>query len=82
MTVGQADTMPDGWQRWLDWQQTVNPDNATEIDAVRGDAGRTLGYIRVVATRTQLHLDPPISTIATTYEPRPHLRTPPGPEPG
>jgi len=23
-----ADTMPDGWQFWLDWQRAVAPDNA------------------------------------------------------
>src|SRR6516165_9981776 len=26
-----ADTMPDGWQLWLDWHRIVAPNNATEI---------------------------------------------------
>lgn len=28
--------MPGGWQRWLDWQRTVAPDNSTEIEALGG----------------------------------------------
>jgi SAM-dependent methyltransferase len=51
MDVGVADTMPDGWQRWLDWQRAVAPDNATEIQAVEADGGRYLGYVRVVGRR-------------------------------
>lgn len=46
-----ADTMPDGWRRWLEWQQVVAPDNAAEIKVVAEDYGRTLGYIRVVGRR-------------------------------
>lgn len=75
VTVDRADTMPDGWQRWLAWHRAVNPDNTAEIDAVRADAGRTLGYVRVTATRTDLPLEPPISTIPSTYKPHPHLRS-------
>ncbi|EFC78911.1 hypothetical protein FrEUN1fDRAFT_7966, partial [Parafrankia sp. EUN1f] len=44
-----ADTMPDGWLRWLDWHRTVNPDNTVEIDALTADQGRHLGYVRAVA---------------------------------
>ncbi len=46
-----ADTMPDGWQFWLDWQQAVAPDNAAEIKTLETDAGRYLGYIRLVGRR-------------------------------
>jgi SAM-dependent methyltransferase len=46
-----ADTMPDGWKFWLDWQKAVAPDNATEIKAVEIDAGRYLGYVRLVGRR-------------------------------
>ena len=46
-----ADTMPDGWQFWRDWQRTVAPENLTEIEAIEADGGRSLGYIRVVARR-------------------------------
>ena len=37
-----ADTMPDGWQRWLDWQRAVAPDNAAEIKALEADAAAYL----------------------------------------
>jgi hypothetical protein len=66
--------MPDGWRAWLDWQLAVNPDNTTEIDALRTDHGRTLGYVRAVARRTEADLDPPITTIATDYHPHSLLR--------
>jgi len=46
-----ADTMPDGWKFWFDWQRAVAPDNATEIKAVEMDRGRYLGYVRVVGRR-------------------------------
>ena len=49
--VDVADTMPDGWRFWLDWQRAVAPDNATEIKAVEADAGRYLGYVRLVGRR-------------------------------
>ncbi len=51
MDVDLADTMPDGWRFWLDWQRAVAPDNATEIKALEADAGRYLGYIRLVGRR-------------------------------
>jgi SAM-dependent methyltransferase len=51
MNVELADTMPDGWQVWLDWHHAVAPENATEIKAIATDAGRYLGYIRVVGRR-------------------------------
>jgi hypothetical protein len=46
-----ADAMPDGWQRWLDWQRAVAPDNAVEIAAIEADAGAYLGYVRIVGHR-------------------------------
>lgn len=49
--VATADTMPDGWQWWLQWQKAVAPDNAAEIQAIEADAGRYLGYVRVVGRR-------------------------------
>ena len=33
--VELADTLPDGWRFWRDWQTVVAPDNATEIQALR-----------------------------------------------
>ncbi len=49
--VEVAETMPDGWQRWLDWHRAVAPDNAVEIKAVEEDAGRYLGYVRFTGRR-------------------------------
>jgi hypothetical protein len=60
--------------RRLDWQHLVKPGNAVEIDAISTDAGRTLGYVRVVARRNSVPLDPPITGIATDYQPAPLLR--------
>jgi len=51
LDVEVADNMPDGWKRWLDWQRAVAPDNAVEIKAVEEDAGRYLGYVRVIGRR-------------------------------
>jgi cyclopropane fatty-acyl-phospholipid synthase-like methyltransferase len=49
--VELADTMPDGWTLWRDWQKAVAPDNAVEIAALDADAGRYLGYVRLIARR-------------------------------
>jgi cyclopropane fatty-acyl-phospholipid synthase-like methyltransferase len=49
--VTVADTLPDGWRFWLAWLHAVAPDNAAEIKAVEADAGRFLGYVRLVARR-------------------------------
>ncbi|MFD3705314.1 SAM-dependent methyltransferase [Nocardia sp. NPDC058658] len=74
LDVTHADTMPDGWQRWLDWQHTVAPDNTTEIAALEADRGTYLGYVRTIARRTDTPPDPQITTIDTTYHPHPLLR--------
>jgi SAM-dependent methyltransferase len=56
--VDVADTMPEGWKRWLDWHHCVAPDNATEIKAVEDDGGRYLGYVRMVGRRrTEVKLE-------------------------
>jgi SAM-dependent methyltransferase len=49
--VETADTMPEGWRLWLDWHHAIAPDNATEIQAVEDDAGRSIGYVRAVGRR-------------------------------
>lgn len=51
VTLEVADTMPNGWRSWLDWLRIVSPDNAIELATVEADAGRALGYVRVVARR-------------------------------
>jgi len=51
MSIELADSMDDGWQRWLDWQRAVAPDNHAEIKAIEADGGSYLGYVRVVGRR-------------------------------
>ncbi|HXY33796.1 MAG TPA: methyltransferase domain-containing protein [Planctomycetaceae bacterium] len=51
LEIDLADTMPDGWKLWLDWHHAVAPDNSVEMKAVEDDAGRYLGYVRVVGRR-------------------------------
>jgi SAM-dependent methyltransferase len=51
MEVELADTLPDGWRFWLNWQRAVAPENATEIKAVEVDGGRYLGYVRLLGRR-------------------------------
>jgi cyclopropane fatty-acyl-phospholipid synthase-like methyltransferase len=59
--VEVADLVPDGWRRWLDWDEvSLELDYVPErfrarapewIEALRADAGRNLGFTRVVARR-------------------------------
>lgn len=75
VTVERADTMPDGWQRWLDWQHVICPENTVELQAVESDAGRNLGYLRVVARRKEdSKLDEPFVSVPTEYVRAPLLR--------
>ena len=72
--VVQADTMPDGWQRWLEWHRLIAPDNAVEIDAIEKDRGRYMGYVRVIAQRTEMPLDEPVVSLPPDYHKKPLLR--------
>jgi SAM-dependent methyltransferase len=73
--VDVADLMPDGWRFWLDWQRTVCPENHTEIDCVAADAGRTLGYVRVIGRRRPgVDLPEPVTSVPAAYQERPLLR--------
>ncbi len=75
MAVELADAMPDGWLDWLEWQQTIWPENSTEIKAVEADQGRHLGYVRVVGRRrAEAVLEKPLVSIPTQYIKRPLLR--------
>jgi cyclopropane fatty-acyl-phospholipid synthase-like methyltransferase len=81
VAVEVADSMPDGWARWLDWQQAVCPDNTTETAAIEADAGRYLGYVRVVGQRLpEARLvdycwpDPLKTVVPFEYTKRPLLR--------
>jgi len=46
-----ADAMEDGWKYWLQWHEMTWPDSKAEIAALKVDAGRYLGYVRMVARR-------------------------------
>jgi cyclopropane fatty-acyl-phospholipid synthase-like methyltransferase len=76
MEIDLADTMPDGWQRWLDWQRVIAPDNVAEIKAIEADRGGYLGYARVVGRRRgQAKLEDPIVSLPAEYTKKPLLRS-------
>lgn len=73
--VELADTMPDGWKFWLEWQNAVSPDNFPEIQALEKDAGNHMSYIRAIARRrNDAKLDEVIQSIPTTYSAQKLLR--------
>ncbi|HTG17870.1 MAG TPA: methyltransferase domain-containing protein [Blastocatellia bacterium] len=75
MDIDLADTMPDGWQLWLDWHKVVAPDNETEIKALEADRGNYLGYVRVVGRREgQATLADQIVSLPAHYTKKPLLR--------
>ena len=79
VNVEVADHMPEGWKEWLEWQRTICPDNVTEIEAVEADAGRYLGYVRVIGRRrAETKLDEPIVSMPFQYTHAPLLREKPG----
>jgi len=76
MDIELADTMPDGWQLWLDWHRVVAPDNEAEIKALEADRGSYLGWVRLVGRRrgqTKL-LDQNVS-LPMQYTKKPLLRS-------
>jgi SAM-dependent methyltransferase len=76
MDIELADTMPDGWQLWLDWQREVTPDNEVEIKALEADRGNYLGYVRLVGRRQgQAKLEDPIVSLPAQYTKKPLLRS-------
>jgi hypothetical protein len=76
MDIALADTMPDGWQLWLDWHRVVAPDNEAEIKALEADRGNYLGYVRLVGRRqAEAHLEEPIVSIPKQYTKKPLLRS-------
>jgi SAM-dependent methyltransferase len=75
MDIELADTMPDGWQVWLDWHKTVCPDNRTEIQALEADQGRYLGYVRLVGRRRgDAKLEDLVMSVPVQYTKKPLLR--------
>ena len=76
MDVEVADTMPDGWRLWLEWQREVAPANAPEIHALEVDQGRYLGYCRVVGRRRAgAPVEEPVASVAVEYSTKPLLRS-------
>ena len=80
VTVEVADQLAEGWREWLEWHRTICPDNAVEIKAVEADAGRYLGYVRVVGRKNRdTNPDDPIISMSFQYTQAPLLREPPTP---
>src|SRR5438093_1530951 len=76
MEIEPADTLPDGWQRWLEWQRAVAPDNAAEIKALEADRGNYLGYVRLVGRRRgEAKLADHIVSLPAQYTKRPLFRS-------
>ena len=75
LDIAVADTLPDGWQRWLDWHRAIAPDNYAEIEALESDRGSYLGYVRVVGRRNgEVELAERTESVATQYTKQPLLR--------
>jgi SAM-dependent methyltransferase len=83
LDIAVADTMPEGWQVWLDWHLAVAPDNAVEIRTIEADHGQYLGYVRVVGRRRgEAKLEDycwpdPMKSFPQQYTKKPLLRNPP-----
>jgi cyclopropane fatty-acyl-phospholipid synthase-like methyltransferase len=76
VAVEIADHMPEGAEAWLQWQCTICPDNTTEIQALEADAGRYLGYVRVIGRRREeARLEEPIASMPFEYTRKPLLRS-------
>jgi SAM-dependent methyltransferase len=76
LDIDVADTMPDGWKRWLDWQELIAPDNKVELQALKADRGAYLGYVRVVGRRrVGIELEEPVASMPTRYVKQPLLRS-------
>src|SRR5436190_9171898 len=75
INVDLADSMPDGWQFWVDWHRAIAPDNAVEIKALETDRGAYMGYVRMVGhVRQGITLAEPIVSVPTQYSKKPLLR--------
>jgi SAM-dependent methyltransferase len=75
MEIDVADTMPDGWQRWLDWHRVIAHDNELEIKTLEADRGDYLGYVRLVGRRRgETELADHFVSVPTQYTKTPLLR--------
>ncbi len=78
LSIELADTMPDGWQRWLDWHRIIAPDNEAEIRALEADRGELLGYMRVIGRRnSEVTLTDFNVSMPSQYTKKPLLRIEP-----
>lgn len=62
VTVEHADLIPDGWRHWAESGRAVASDQSSpgrEVEMIELDAGRTLGFTRLVARRTDVDLGSP-----------------------
>jgi len=74
--VELADSLADGGRYWRDWIEVIAPENTTEIAALDADAGRNLGYARLVARRKPgVQLAEPVTSVPMTYTTQPLLRS-------
>lgn len=72
-----ADSLPDGWRLWLQWIQEIAPDNKVEIDALKADGGRYLGYVRATCRKKEdIGTEEPLLSISTVYTRQQVLRDP------
>ena len=66
--VDLSDSMPEGWQHWLEWQNIIAPENLPEIRALQADRGDYLGYVRTIARRRAgVRLNEVTSSVGTNY---------------
>ncbi len=58
MKVLVADLVPDGWKHWLKWLEVCGaqgaPSDPKEMEMLRADEGRNLGFTRVFARKNDL----------------------------
>src|SRR5262245_6097796 len=70
-----ADTLADGWRFWVDWLRLIAPQNTVEIGAMEADAGRNIGYVRVVGRRrSDAPVSEPVASVPSQYARKPLLR--------
>jgi cyclopropane fatty-acyl-phospholipid synthase-like methyltransferase len=75
LDVTLADDLADGWRYWLQWIERVAPENTVEIDALKADAGASLGYARAIGRRrVDAQLSEPITSVPMEYKHQPLLR--------
>jgi hypothetical protein len=76
LDIEAADTLAAGWRFSLDSLRLVAPEDATEIRALEADAGRNLGYVRVVGgRRAEAPQCDPVVSIPAQYTKKPLLRS-------